>query len=301
MRDSTILFIIIFSFFTCFLSGQEYIQVTGDNNCIPDTVYFSLNPDSIDTDTLSISLIYIIGSNNIPTNDGNINYVFTEPGNHYVKLVSGLNTDIILAETIVTVRQNLNSDFDYEVITDPLEINFFPTDTLIDTISNYSFVWTISQDTLEIDQSAVLFAASDSIEEAAYLYTFPDTGTYTVSLQTQRSLARCESSNSRTIIVQPEPIPPDTSGIIPVANYFVPDAHNYFIIDPNDQSVILSFKVYSRTGVLVFTTESEVIYWDGRNSSGQELGTGVYYYVLEAIQGDIGNTKPYGFIHLFRE
>lgn len=301
MRNSTVLFILVFSFFTCFLSGQEYIQVTGDNNCVPDTVYFSLNPDSIDTDTLSNWVAYIIDSVVVPSNDGNISYVFERPGNHRVKVGPSTDTSIHYAETIVTVRQKLNSDFDYAVITDPLEINFFPTDTIRDTISEYSFVWYVYQDTTLIDQSAVLFGSSTSLDDAAYIYNFPDTGTYTVMLNTQRNIASCASSDSMEIIVQPELIPPDTSGIIPIANYFVPDAHPYFIIDPGDPSVVLSFKVFSRSGVLVYTTESEVVYWDGRNTSGQKLGTGVYYYVLEAIQGSLGNTKPYGFIHLFRE
>ena len=296
-------FLLITLLLSGYLYGQnDYIDVSGDNVCPPATVEFTVNSDSLDLSSLSTSPLLRIGSVNIPvsgTNYGPYEHVFNEPGNFTVKLISFEDTNVVYARALVTVRQSLDSEFDAQVITEPYEYSFTPIDNIADTISDYSFMYTVYEDSIAIDTSATLFARANSLQNAAYTFSFPDTGTYTVQLMTQRIIPSCIQSSEMDITVE-ELAPADTNAI-PIANYFVPDAQPYYIIDPSDPAVILSFKVFSRTGVLVFSTESPIIYWDGRNSFGQELGTGVYYYVLEAVEGTIGSNEPImGFIHLFR-
>jgi hypothetical protein len=61
--------------------------------------------------------------------------------------------------------------------------------------------------------------------------------------------------------------------------------------------------IFSRTGTLVYEAKgSRTIRWNGTTASGQKLKTGVYFYILKALEADPGEryTKK-GFIHLFRE
>lgn len=289
---------------SCRVYGQEFIEVSGNIGCPPDTVTFSINPDSVSLIDFSFWVIYRITSEDVDTSvstpDGNQEFIFNQSGNYMVELSSAGDPSVIIARRRISVREVLDANIIAREITDPFDYRFIPGDTIQDTLNNYGFVWTIYEDNIYVDESNVLFARYNNMGSAAFNYSFPDTGIYTVRLHTQRNLPNCSSENIDTIIVRRNPEPIDTSGIIRIANFFVPETQDYFIINPRDPSVVLSFKVFSQSGILVYTTESQVIYWDGRNSFGQEVSAGVYYYVIEAVRGSIGNTEPRGFIHLFR-
>lgn len=300
------IFFSILVVFSCHIYGQDFIEVSGNTGCPPDTVSFSINSDSASLIDFTFWVTYTITGEDLDTSlstpDGNLDYIFSESGNFLVELSSVGNPGVVITRRIVSIRQSLQAYFDAVVVTDPLEYSFIPADTILDTLNTYGFVWTIYEDGVYVDESIVLMAGYNNLVNATYDYTFPDTGTYTVRLQTQRNIPSCANENIDTIVVQENivPNPPDTSGVIPISNLFVPAIQDYFIIDPGDPTVVLSFKLFSQTGVLVFSVESQNIYWDGRNSFGQELSAGVYYYVIEAVQGSIGNTEPRGFIHLYR-
>ncbi len=289
---------------TCQIYGQDFIEVSGNTGCPPVTVSFSINPDSASLIDFTFWVTYTITGEgldtSLSTSDGDLDFIFNGSGNFLVELSSVGDPGVVITKRAVSIRQDLLATFDAQVITEPLEYVFMPTDTINDTINSYSFVWTIYEDTVSLDESAVLMAGYNNLDNASFEYTFPDTGSYFVKLQTQRNLASCASETTNTLSVQENNGPTPTDTGIRVANYFAPATSEYFIIDPDDPAVVLSFKLFSRSGVLVFSTEAPIIYWDGRNSSGQELSSGVYYYVIEAVQGSIGNTEPKGFIHLFR-
>lgn len=306
MRIRVIFLFSLLLVFSCHFYGQDFIQVSGNSGCPPDTVTFSINTDSASMIDFTFWVNYTITGSNLDTTvstpSGDLDFVFEESGSFIVKLSSAGNPGVIITQRSVTVRQSLKAQFEAQLVTEPLEYNFVPVDTITDTLNSYSFVWTIYEDGVYLDESLVLYADYNSLENAAFQYTFPDTGSYEVRLQSQRNIVSCASENTDTLAVIPAQDTPDPgdSSIIRIANYFAPATNEYYIIDPQDPAVILSFKLFSRTGLLVFSTESPVIYWDGRNSYGQELSSGVYYYVIEAVQGSIGNTEPKGFIHLFR-
>ncbi len=89
--------------------------------------------------------------------------------------------------------------------------------------------------------------------------------------------------------------------IIDVPNVFSPNGdgiNDYFMVRTNGLN-IFSFSVYTRSGILVYKTESPDLIWDGRSLSGQPLSAGIYYFVIEKLDGQTGKGKN-GFIHLIR-
>ncbi len=110
----------------------------------------------------------------------------------------------------------------------------------------------------------------------------------------------------------------DTTGFgsyIPGVGYFfiddvsiieieMPDLPNVFT--PNGDNVndvfkltncgaILNTSIYNRWGNLVFQTENQNHFWDGRTTSGEECVDGIYYYIIETKEKTLK-----GFIHLIR-
>ena len=71
----------------------------------------------------------------------------------------------------------------------------------------------------------------------------------------------------------------------------------------------MNWKIYNRWGKEVYSYESggeRTIYvdWDGRDSDGRELSTGVYYYVADVTFDSVNPSKRQqiikGWVHLMR-
>jgi hypothetical protein len=74
----------------------------------------------------------------------------------------------------------------------------------------------------------------------------------------------------------------------------------------------VTFKVYNRWGKEVYryttigTVEDKTIYidWDGRTKDGQELSSGIYYYIADVVFNTVDPSQQFvtkkGWIHLFR-
>jgi len=63
---------------------------------------------------------------------------------------------------------------------------------------------------------------------------------------------------------------------------------------------MFSIWIYNRWGQLVYKNENKTIVWNGKSSSGDDLNSGVYYYVIESNASDKRHNTQ-GVIHLFRE
>ncbi len=90
--------------------------------------------------------------------------------------------------------------------------------------------------------------------------------------------------------------------IIEVPNVFSPNGdgiNDYLKIRTNGLN-LFSLSVYTRSGVLVYKSESPNLVWDGRTLSGHELRPGIYYYVVKQVDGGVGVEKT-GFVHLIRD
>ena len=64
----------------------------------------------------------------------------------------------------------------------------------------------------------------------------------------------------------------------------------------------VALKIYTRTGVLIFSIEAERCRWDGYSLSGQEMANGVYFFTAETvvIYDSSPKVSKSGFVHLFR-
>jgi len=73
-----------------------------------------------------------------------------------------------------------------------------------------------------------------------------------------------------------------------VPNVFSPNDDNlndYFSVKTNGINSY-SFSVYTRSGTLVYKTESPTIIWDGRSLSGQKMKNGIYFYIIRQLDGE---------------
>jgi gliding motility-associated-like protein len=94
--------------------------------------------------------------------------------------------------------------------------------------------------------------------------------------------------------------PLDRTAHIP--NIFTPggnDENEVFYFDTNGANVF-SVKIFNSWGQLVYSEESTTIRWDGKNSTGSDCPSGVYYYVIQSNEADDRHERG-GFIHLFRQ
>ena len=46
----------------------------------------------------------------------------------------------------------------------------------------------------------------------------------------------------------------------------------------------ISLKIYTRTGILVFSIEAVRCRWDGYSIGGQEMAPGIYFYTVETVE-----------------
>ncbi len=93
----------------------------------------------------------------------------------------------------------------------------------------------------------------------------------------------------------------DTCADFIVPNVFTPngdDKNDIFLINAT-YTDNYSISIYNRWGNLVFVSNSPNISWDGRTSAGEEVSTGVYYYIIKSSCGGTEYDK-HGFLQLIR-
>ncbi len=100
----------------------------------------------------------------------------------------------------------------------------------------------------------------------------------------------------------------DNCPLYELPNAFTPNgdgANDFFKPFPYRFVDRIDIKIFNRWGNLVFETNDPDILWNGKNLSGQDLNTGVYFYVCEVFEDRVGGEeiKPIileGYIQLFR-
>jgi gliding motility-associated-like protein len=75
--------------------------------------------------------------------------------------------------------------------------------------------------------------------------------------------------------------------------------NDYFQVLTNGLTVY-SLRIFSRSGMLVYRSESPTLIWDGRNQSGQELPPDIYFFTIQSVDGT-GSPATNGFVQLFRD
>lgn len=183
----------------------------------------------------------------------------------------------------------------------------------------YWEIWTYENDK---PKDLIKSIATDSLE---YRYVFPveqyEPGYYVrlkialdstkfedQSLLTYHNLTQCHHTRSQ---------------VIEVTDYFFtensrtedvgdrePDVPNIFTPGGNDENEVFYFNtngvdvftifIYNSWGTLVYKQEAQTISWTGKDNSGEDCPSGVYYYVITSSAKDAKH-KTGGYIHLFRQ
>jgi gliding motility-associated-like protein len=135
-------------------------------------------------------------------------------------------------------------------------------------------------------------APSDNTPSTVKDYTA--SGNYTISLVAYGANACNDTSVYRFRIA-------DSSGIT-VPNIFTPnnDSINDVFRPISFGIVSMNVWVYDRFGTLMTHWDRPKGFWDGRNTSGDPLSAGVYFYVLEAAGFDGRSYKLKGNVSLLR-
>lgn len=152
------------------------------------------------------------------------------------------------------------------------------TTDFADNTDGYTFKW-----------SGDSVPENDSLPNAIYNYGVD--GNYTINL------AVFEKATSTNFIFS-QPVTIAKPSLVSVPNVFTPnnDSFNDLLTVFYDGITELEMTIFSRTGVQIIKIKAPTIVWDGRNSSGTVMSSGVYYYILKSADSVVDQN---GFVHLF--
>lgn len=273
------------------VTGQVSIAIddtTDTTGCDSLKVTFSVLPLAAHDTISEIRWEFGDGQVRIKDNADTVMYHYRLPGQYTPRAVINNNTSVT-AGLIIKVYQSPDAYFSYSdtTISGTFSIVFVNVEQSDNTIS-YSYQWFLSK-TIGDE-----FLNDTTTTGAGILvYPFDSEGLYIARLVVRSPV--CSSEVSRVI---------EVSDTLDAPNVFSPNEDNIndqWIVRSNGKTVY-SIKIFSRTGTLIYQSESPVIIWDGRNQSGQEMAPGTYYYVIEPVKPVKYSTrfKKAGFIQLFR-
>jgi len=276
------------------VQAQTDFTASETMGCTPFAVRFILDPSTVDTDTIT-NVEWYFGIGNVADTVANatdtVEFEYNEEGNYTVTMViNGYSSDAIIKTDYITVHRTVNATFRVEEYAPNHNFRFIPLDPITDTFATYFYNWRYNELTgtdIRINDYVVTIDNQHIAIDSVTL----DTGIYEVTLWID-DVYGCFSRSAQIIEVYDDVVLP---------NVFVAGLGGYYTIDPQNLNIVLRFQVFNRYGLLVYEQEAPVIHWDGNTNSGKELIIGVYYFVLEAIEGD--STDRYnqnGFIHLYR-
>ncbi|MDY0200921.1 MAG: gliding motility-associated C-terminal domain-containing protein [Tenuifilaceae bacterium] len=173
-------------------------------------------------------------------------------------------------------------------------------DNRFEDIGNYRFFWTFDE---KMDPKPEVDFDANDLSLGQYpnvYYTFPNGGEYEITLKVVDITSSVTSSFTRIISLNPV-FESDLIDFEYIPNVFTPNesTNNFFTVESSGTSQ-LAFKVFTRSGALVYEHKGNIIKWDGKNYYGTDLPTGVYYYIID----DVGSPKNYntakGFFYIYR-
>ena len=74
---------------------------------------------------------------------------------------------------------------------------------------------------------------------------------------------------------------------------------DFFEVTTEDGVGVVSLKIFTRAGVMIFSIEAKRCIWDGCSLDGKQMAAGVYYYTAE-IRGSSPKISKNGFVYLYR-
>ena len=147
-------------------------------------------------------------------------------------------------------------------------------------------------DTLEYDYYWDFGDGNAGVYPVIY-HTYKEAGIYTVTFTVT------DRSNTGTTVSTTQQVKVDD--LLEIPNVFTPngDGVNDFFTVLSNGVDILTFKVYTKAGNLIYQFTAPTIMWDGRTVSGEDVSPGIYYYILE-IQSQTSKQNRTGFFYLYR-
>jgi PKD repeat protein len=264
------------------------------SGCSPLPVRFSIDESTLDLDTVSyITWDFGFGDTvNTTAPDTGMTVVYPDGGDYtVVMIVNGYRSLAVTKEDYITVHQKVRATFRSDEFA-PKTFRFIPLAEITDSSARYIYRWrynkTDGTDNRSTDYTNISYLNLETAIDTMSL----DTGTYNIGLRIEDSYG-CLSRFEIMLTVLEE---------IVIPNVFVAQPGSFYIIDSQNMNTVLNFKVFNRYGTQVFEQEAPIINWDGRSTWGKDLVTGVYYYILQATQGDANERfSQNGFIHLYQK
>ena len=197
---------------------------------------------------------------------------------------------IYKVDVLINGITKLSSDANFYIYDSP-DADFFYEDTT--GSSDYTYIFSSIPEETDPHTYSFEWKVDNQVSgnTPQLIYGFPEHGEFAVQL-TLWNEAGCSDSIRKIITV---------TELLRCPNVFTPnmDGFNDYFKVKTEGTISYSFKVFTRSGVKIYHTESPSISWDGRSLSGVEMQPGIYYYIIEAVAGNSTN-KINGFIHLIR-
>jgi gliding motility-associated-like protein len=259
------------------LSAQYDIAVSAIEGCTPLRVKYTFVSTATADTIYNYYWDFSNGQTSTLADPDSVTY--DSPGQYTPSLVFNNRADLMIVKPdLITVYRTVPANFIYYDTVDYKTYVFKHVEPL-ESSTTYTFTWNIET-----------FPARDGPWQ---LITFPYPDTFNVSL-TVTDNHGCTSTTEQNVLVMEE---------LSVQNVFTPNGDNvndFFMVTSNG-GFPLSLKIYTRAGVLVYENEGTTVTWDGRTASGLEMTPGIYFYCLEAREGDPNKryTKS-GVLYLYR-
>lgn len=234
------------------------------------------------------------GSANVSAVGGTVPYIYN--WNPTTGQSSGSVTDIMGGDYTVTVL-DLNGCMDSIDLTvpnlPPPNVFFTSTPEPGDTLFENTQIQFNNQSTQSV---AYLWTFGDGFQDnrESPWHSYPETGTYTVTLTGYDLHHDCPSSYSATYVI----LPP---GTLYIPNAFTPngDGANDFFLMKGEGVAKLSCMLYDRWGKEIILLQSLDESWDGK-VRGKDAPEGVYTYKLNAVFLDGRSFERSGTVTLIR-
>lgn len=278
MRKTTIYILVILWYSCAGAYGQDKIIADQTQGCDTLTVRFTL--DHSDPAAFYNSIVWNFGDGTSASGGLVTSHQYTGPGVYSISCIINNGARIVSAPDLVRIGATPFADFSFED-TDPAGTGFL-----------YRFHATYFEPVRGIPVDYTWrFPDGTEIVDSIAEYTFPVDSIYPVILLVEDELG-CSSSILKKVPVSKELLVP---------NVFSPNGdeiNDYFeVTTPGDYAY--SFRIFSKAGLQVYSSQSPLIRWDGRTIGGQEASPGVYFYVIRSEETPVPISLS-GFFYLFR-
>lgn len=242
---------------------EGHYRISPNVICVPEEVEFSSSATPA-----SIHEWIIFNDNMSDTIYGaNQTYTFTDPGHYSITYHA---YEAIECDASLTLINYINAGNQPTALFsfDPAEAEVGQTVIFTNESEgqNVHYQWSFGD------------GSNSSEENPVHVYNSENSENYNVIL-TVTDNAGCEDSYTL-------PVPVVDNHVLYVPNSFTPnkDGNNDIFLPIITNVAKYSIVIYDRKGGIVFATDNTEVGWDGKNSNGQELPSGIYTYMIKYVR-----------------